>query len=58
VKDWGCITGKATRKQVDGVRAYGVLWPSLADLRQKFERKHGKQGEWSCQDKDWQDLAF
>jgi RepB DNA-primase from phage plasmid len=45
--EWGCVTGKAARKQVGGVRRLGVLWPPLGELRDKFEAKHGEQ-IWSC----------
>ena len=43
VRDWGCKTGKATRKQADGIRGSGVEWPDLKELRAKFEKCHGKQ---------------
>jgi Mesyanzhinovviridae DNA primase len=46
-KDWGCITGKATRKQADGVRSPGIIWPDLLTLRAKFEAKYGPQ-DWLC----------
>jgi hypothetical protein len=41
--DWGCITGKPARMMVFGKRACGVIWPRLAQLRARFEAKHGKQ---------------
>ena len=44
-KDWGCITGKAARKQEGGEQVGGIIWPSLADLRSRFEAKYGPQ-EW------------
>jgi hypothetical protein len=52
--EWGCITGKASRKQEGGQRIHGVLWPSLAELRAKFATKYGQQ-QWLCPDvTDWQ----
>jgi hypothetical protein len=53
VKDWGCITGNAARQTVAGWQVHGILWPSLADLRAKFEEKYGKQ-EWASNARDWQ----
>lgn len=54
VKDWGCITGKATRKRANGRRATGVEWPALAELQARFEAKHGPQ-QWLCPDvRTWQ----
>ena len=45
VKEWGCQTGKTVRKQIDGVRIYGIAWPPLPELRERFEKKFGPQ-EW------------
>ena len=42
-REWGCLTGRATRKQVEGISAHGVAWPPLLELRERFEIKHGKQ---------------
>jgi hypothetical protein len=42
-KNWGCITGKATRSQQVGFRRAGVQWPPLDQLRERFEAKYGKQ---------------
>jgi hypothetical protein len=44
-KDWGCITGKDSRKQRDGLQVHGVWWPPLEKLRAMFEQKYAKQ-EW------------
>ena len=45
VKEWGCMTGKSVRKQINGVRIYGIAWPPLPELRERFEKKFGPQ-EW------------
>ena len=45
VKEWGCMTGKPIRKQINGVRVHGIVWPPLPELREKFEKKFGPQ-EW------------
>jgi len=56
-KEWGCITGKPTRKQIQGTSIRGVLWPALTDLRASFVKKHGPQ-EWLRADLDeWEDLT-
>lgn len=54
VKDWGCSTGKLARRSINGVQKTGVLWPPLAELREKFEKKHGRQ-QWTDDDTDWDD---
>jgi hypothetical protein len=41
--EWGCMTGEATRRQINGRRTNGILWPSLEDLRFEFEEKFGLQ---------------
>ena len=41
--DWGCITGKEARASVHGDQMNCVNWPSLAELRAKFEAKYGTQ---------------
>jgi hypothetical protein len=38
---------KDTRKQVGGLKLFGVRWPPLAELRAKFEAKFGPQ-TWLC----------
>jgi len=48
-KEWGCVTGDATRKQVNRIRAHGVIWPPLNELRGKFVEKYGEQ-VWLCPD--------
>ena len=53
VNEWGCITGKAARKQTAGVRQNGIVWPPLQELRARFEEKHGTQ-EWLRTAYDWQ----
>jgi hypothetical protein len=56
-KEWGCITGKATRRQIYGVRTQGILWPALSELRDRFAARHGKQ-EWMHPDvSDWLSLT-
>jgi hypothetical protein len=55
--DWGCITGKAarTRKKEENATVSAVLWPSLKELREKFEAKYGPQ-EWMWgKVEDWQE---
>jgi Family of unknown function (DUF5906) len=54
VKEWGCITGKATRRSINSVRTTGILWPPLAELREKFEKKYGKQQWLDADATDWQ----
>jgi hypothetical protein len=56
-KDWGCVTGKATRSQQQGHRASGIMWPPLKELREKFEQKYGKQ-DWLSDDQEWQREAM
>ena len=52
-KDWGCLTGDATRKMVEGRKMFGVLWPPLVELRAMFEAKFGPQ-TWACPDvEEW-----
>ena len=52
-KDWGCLTGDATRKMVEGRKLFGVLWPPLVELRAMFEAKFGPQ-TWACPDvEEW-----
>jgi hypothetical protein len=52
-KEWGCVTGKEARRQKDGKQVGGIVWPSLADLRSRFEKKHGPQ-EWQRDDvEEW-----
>jgi hypothetical protein len=41
--EWGCITGDATRKQLNNKKVRGIIWPPLAELRAKFDVKHGPQ---------------
>ena len=54
-RDWNCITGSATRTQASGSRVYGIVWPELAELREKFEDKYGEQ-EWLNADiNQWRD---
>src|SRR5262249_45348387 len=58
VSEWGCITGKATRKTVGEAKVYGVIWPPLQELRAKCEAKHGKQ-DWLYPDaEEWEDPGF
>jgi hypothetical protein len=53
--EWGCTTGKRARKQNDGERVGGILWPSLKELREKFEKKYGPQ-QWQHDDvEEWSD---
>jgi hypothetical protein len=52
-KNWGCVTGRATRSQQQGNRRVGIRWPSLADLRKRFEDKYGPQ-EWMVSAAEWQ----
>ena len=47
VSEWGCTTGDATRKTVNGVKYHGVVWPPLIELRARFEAKFGPQ-QWSA----------
>jgi hypothetical protein len=46
-KEWGCVTGDATRKQVNKVKVHGVVWPPLDELRARFVEKYGEQ-VWLC----------
>jgi hypothetical protein len=41
--EWGCQTGKATRRQFGRHQTHGILWPPLLELRARFEAKFGKQ---------------
>jgi hypothetical protein len=43
--EWGCVTGKDARTRVgDGKeRVCGIVWPTLKELRAKFEAEHGPQ---------------
>jgi hypothetical protein len=43
--EWGCVTGEATRRQINGRRTSGILWPPLKKLRLEFGAKFGPQ-EW------------
>jgi hypothetical protein len=54
--DWGCTTGKTARQSVAGFQRACVVWPVLGDLREKFEKKHGKQ-DWSNAADEWLDAA-
>jgi hypothetical protein len=53
-KDWGCVTGKSTRKMVNGMRLLGIIWPPLQELRERFEERHGPQQWLRPQLQDWQ----
>jgi Bifunctional DNA primase/polymerase, N-terminal len=48
-KQWGCVTGDSTRKQVNRIKVHGVIWPPLNELRAKFVEKYGEQ-VWLCPD--------
>jgi hypothetical protein len=41
--DWGCKTGKASRRTFGRQRTHGILWPPLPELRARFEARFGKQ---------------
>jgi hypothetical protein len=49
---WGCVTGPAARTQQQGSRLTGISWPSLAELRAKFEAKYGPQ-QWMTKAEQW-----
>ena len=51
-KEWGCVTGNASRLTVNGTQEHCVLWPPLGDLRAKFEAKYGKQ-DWTHDVAEW-----
>src|SRR5262245_19512719 len=57
VRDWNCVSGNAARKTVAGYNVHGLLWPSLADLREKFEAKYGPQ-QWTSDATEWQEDAW
>ena len=47
IEDWGCSSWKSGYRR-------GIRFPSLGELRERFERRHGKQdwpavGEWGCE---------
>jgi hypothetical protein len=52
-KEWGCITGDATRKQIQGVKMHGIMWPRLGELREKFVARHGVQKWLHPDESDW-----
>jgi hypothetical protein len=52
VSDWGCITGKEARRTIGQYRHTGVVWPSLNELRERFEKKYGKQ-DWREDESEW-----
>jgi hypothetical protein len=41
--EWGCLTGKATRRQIGRQKTFGILWPPLPELRARYEARFGKQ---------------
>src|SRR5262249_31909066 len=41
--DWGCKTGKASRRTFGRQRTHGILWPPLPELRARFQARFGKQ---------------
>ena len=51
-KEWGCVTGNASRLTVNGTQEHCVRWPPLGDLRAKFEAKYGKQ-DWTHDVTEW-----
>lgn len=44
-RDWGCLAGDEAKRRDAGDMIYGVKWPPLAGLREKFVKRHGPQ-EW------------
>jgi Family of unknown function (DUF5906) len=56
--DWGCVTGKDARRQVENRRVPGIIWPPLKELRAKFEAKHGGPQTWLSDAEDWQEEQF
>jgi hypothetical protein len=54
VKEWGCTTGKTARRSFDGIQTTGIQWPPLAELRKRFERRHGRQKWLNADATDWQ----
>jgi hypothetical protein len=54
--DWGCITGKAARRMIEGTQVSGIVWPPLQELRKKFEERHGPQ-VWLVDSDKWLDDA-
>jgi hypothetical protein len=52
-REWGCLTGDATRRQIGGRRTNGILWPSLMEVRAQFEEKHGRQRWLRATLKEW-----
>jgi hypothetical protein len=55
--EWGCVTGKRTRRQINGIRLHGVVWPPLSELRAKFEQKFGPQTWLNPQITEWRSEA-
>jgi hypothetical protein len=49
-KQWGCVTG--VRNGTGHNRWSGMRWPSLKDLRSRFEAKHGPQ-DWQSDATEW-----
>lgn len=42
---WGCRSGDDAKRRDGGSMIYGVKWPSLSELRERFVDRHGPQ-EW------------
>jgi hypothetical protein len=42
-RDWGCTTGAQRREPGSQDRTRGFEWPPLAELRERFEKRFGKQ---------------
>jgi hypothetical protein len=42
-KDWGCTTALRRREPGSLDRTQGFTWPSLTELRERFEKRFGKQ---------------
>jgi hypothetical protein len=52
-KNWDCIIGRAARVRTgSGQRSHCIKWPSLSELRAKFEAKYGKQ-DWMSDHDEW-----
>jgi hypothetical protein len=42
-QDWGCVAGDDAKRRDGNSMVYGIKWPPLEELRQRFVERHGPQ---------------
>jgi hypothetical protein len=52
--DWRCITGDSAKRRDGSTILRGIQWPSLQELRELFEQRHGPQDWLNPEITEWQ----